>query len=325
MSRLIELSLVTLSLTIAMLIDLAYSADLNKNELRISVLSTVQVIKDRPILLADLATVDGGSPASNLSLYQTTIFPRVDFLGKTGTLPGIEVGRAIRAALDASVGSELRVILPEAIELNAAETILPPQRVEALIRAELLAQCGECRVTLRDIKLPSLKESQAGSEDFQLNLSSGLKPGSFMVSAVSVASGQKLWITGFATVEKLALVSKRMIPLGDRISIEDFEQKWVDTTFAKDGLVSAASLAGMIAARSISLNQPLYRKDVRLSYAIKKGQVVRAFSGKGDLEVSRELIAEQSGYVGELIRLRAAETKKTIMGRVLDSEKARVE
>lgn len=325
MSRLIELSLVTLSLSVAMLADLAFSSEPASQLVKVIVYSQADVLKDKSVTLADLALLEGELKNGGKDLYAKEIYPRVDFLGKQGTLPGVEVGRALRAAIGQSEDTDYQIVLPEAVELTSSQTLVPHKRVEALIRAELTSLCQSCRVTIRDLKIPALGVDAATGKSWEFSARGLSRGGSFLLPLTSTDGNGKLWVSGSAVIEQLAYAAKRSISVGEKLSEADFERRWIDVSFAKDAVAELGDLSNSIATRPLSLNQALYRKDLRKSYAVRKGQVMKAISIVGDLEVTRELTAEEPGYVGDLIRLKAADSKKIIMGTVIDSDKARVE
>jgi len=306
----------TLSLQAAALVD--------AREVKIIFYSQAKVVKGQKIVLDDLGFVDGGKAEESLILGKTMIFPRLEFQGSLAVMPGSEIGRAFKVNAVIPTGTQLRLILPEQIELQTSETILPEARVENQIRYQASRLCEDCRVTVKDLKIPYASVAD-GPADWDLDLNSLKRGGAVLLPLKSQASSKKFWISAYVQLEKQGFAMKRGLPAGSSLTTEDVEKKWIDITFAKDELASENEVLGQILQKFLTIHTAIYRTDLRKVFAVRKGQSLRVKSGYGALEVSRDVIADENGYVGDLIRLRVPESKITLTGKVMGTLEARIE
>src|SRR5690606_13249839 len=102
-------------------------------------------------------------------------------------------------------------------------------------------------------------------------------------------------------------------------------EQWVDVTFSKDQLASREDIAFMTPRRFIGVRQALMKSDLRKSFAVQRGQTVRVTSGGEMFEVTTRMKAEESGAVGDSIRVKNLETKKVLSARVISQGAVRIE
>lgn len=304
-------------------LSLQAAAETNR-EVKIIFYSQAKIVKNQKVVLDDLGFVDGAKADESMSLGNTQIFPRIEFQGTTAVLPGSEVGRAFKINAQAPVGTELRLVLPEQIELQSTETILPQARVENQIRYQASRLCEDCRITIKDLKVPYSSATDV-TADWDLDLNSLKRGGAVLLPLRSDASTKKYWVSAFVQLEKEGYVMKRGLPSGSALAPEDIEKRWIDITFAKDELATESEVRGQILQKFLTIHTAIYRTDLRKVFAIRKGQSLRVKSGYGALEVSRDVIADENGYVGDLIRLRVPDSKITLTGKVMGTLEARIE
>ncbi len=92
----------------------------------------------------------------------------------------------------------------------------------------------------------------------------------------------------------------------------------VDITYAKDGLPKPEEIDGQLAARMLQLNQPIFKSDFKRELAINRGQIIRAVSGNESFEITSQAVAEEQGYVGDVIKIKNSESQKTLSGQIVE-------
>lgn len=91
-----------------------------------------------------------------------------------------------------------------------------------------------------------------------------------------------------------------------------------DVTFAKDGSLRMEDIQGQMAARSLPVGSTVWASDLKREPAAKKGQIVKALLGDDSFEISVNMMAEDSGFVGDLIKVKNLETQKVLSGLVTE-------
>jgi len=110
--------------------------------------------------------------------------------------------------------------------------------------------------------------------------------------------------------------AKETIPAGKLISPSML--KSVITTQKPDPYFQdASSLLGREASYRIQAGKPIRRSSVRIPRVIRRNDKIRLHVGIGAFSVSRIVIAMEDGGIGETIKLRSADRKKTYFGKVI--------
>lgn len=310
----------TLSLWCLNSATLAKIAD-DSHEMKVIITSRIEVPAHRAVVLDDLAVLDGVSPDQGEALGETVIFPALK-AADTNTYAGAEVARLVKEKLSLPAGAALRTIVPEVVEIRAIPGALNPAVVERQIHRAAARWCAECRLTVHDLKLPNGALAAEG-KTWDVDYGRVTRGGSLLIPVK--AGNEAFWITGALKVEREGYVLQRAIPAGGSIPTDGAEARWLDITFAKDALATRDEIATQITQRALAMGSPILKSDLKRVFAVKKGQIVRAVSGTDVLEVSRQLVAEDNGYVGEVIRLKNPENQKIVSGKVMDEQSARVE
>jgi flagella basal body P-ring formation protein FlgA len=120
-------------------------------------------------------------------------------------------------------------------------------------------------------------------------------------------------------------VTTRQLNPGEKITSRDFRMEEVDVTFAKDGVPKSSEVEGQLASRILSVNQPIFKSDYKKELAVTRGQLIRAISGNETFEVTSQAIAEEQGYVGDLIRIKNSESQKMLSGQIVEKGVVKVQ
>ena len=111
--------------------------------------------------------------------------------------------------------------------------------------------------------------------------------------------------------QMVPITTKWLIP-SQKVTEEDLQVQRVNITSLKGQFVEVKELIGQVAQRSISPGSPLSSADVRKDPIVKRGQIVNATINDGAFEISAEMTAEESGFIGDTIKVKSKETKKIL-------------
>lgn len=260
--------------------------------------------------LADLVSVRQGQYLLLRAFEETEI-------EKAESIPASELTKKIRQALrnmpEGSLVAEPQVKVASVAQVKAVSGI-SQEHVERLMLNRLALECADCVFSIQFNRVPVLS-----SQKWEFDFSTLTAKGSFMIPVREEGALSPKWITGSLQKKRMAAVANRLLMPNDRIQPGDVGQAFVDVTFSKDGLVSPQDLIGQVVGRSISSGSPIWAGDVKREPATKRGQMVRAFIGEGaDFEITTNMIAEDQGFVGDMIKVKNPETQKILSGLVVE-------
>lgn len=204
------------------------------------------------------------------------------------------------------------------------------QVTEAQIRMELInrwqALCN-CRVQIDQLSVPVLGAWQAGNQ-WRLRLRSEIGRGNFTIPLEIFTPGgetRTLWIKGQVSLFKRAPVAKHQINFGERIQPEDVNFVERDITFARDAIPGPEEIAARKARQTIAAGDIVYASILEKEKALKRGDVVRMAIADGGWEVILSGVAEQDGFVGDVVKIRNLKSNSLILATVTGRGEVKVE
>lgn len=286
----------------------------NKNE--VQVLTFSEVPADQPIRLGQFTSPVGNSLERYEQLADLEIFdPRSP--GDRLFLSGGEVARFLqeKGGLD-----ELTFRIPNQIILEPKKNFIARGDLERALLKEIKGQFADCRIDIREIKAPDLSKVQAAIKSWSIDASNSKVQGNFVLPLkVETDKGsQNYFITGTVDIFREALVARRTIAMNEKISEQDFDKKLININFIRGSLLKESEVIGQVAAHYLAAAQPLLSGDLKREVATTKGQLVRVLAGDESLEIVTQGIAEESGLVGDLIKIKNSETQKLMSGKIVD-------
>jgi flagellar basal body P-ring formation protein FlgA len=304
------------------------NAEIKSPRPEISVSANIEVNSDKSILLKDIATVSFATVQQMKHIHSVVLLTAIGD-GQKIFMKNSELVKLIKekvSEVPEVADVKWTYFVSETVTIVGKRNLLPQQGVVNDLTLAIQAKCGDCKVTLRDIKIPVINSKVA--YDICALDSDGIRPGgSFLVPVHCYFSGEKktFWITGSAKVTKNGPVANRQINPGERIAQKDFRMDIVDLTFAKDGVPSSDEIKDQLAARTILLNQPIFKGDLKRELAVTRGQVIRAISGNETFEVTSQVVAEEQGHIGDMIKVKNTETQRTLSGQIVERGVVRVQ
>ena len=206
--------------------------------------------------------------------------------------------------------------IPEQVEIKISAAAVSKEEVERKILNIARTHCLDCQYQVQLQNVPTMK-----SANWNLELSNLPLKGSFLVS-IQPTDGQVVntqqWVTGQIKVSKLVPVMNRFIIIGERISKKDISLVSKDITMIRDNIMNVDEIDGQIMARPLSAGAILMTNDLRREPAAKKGQSVKIISGDSAFEVSMNGTADENGFVGDIIKVKAQDSQKMLSGIIVE-------
>lgn len=126
-------------------------------------------------------------------------------------------------------------------------------------------------------------------------------------------------------ISKMLWVTNKQIPYNTRIENQDLEQRIVDVSFAKETPVAKEQIAGSLTTRGLSAGVAIYPADLKREQAIKKAQLIRAIAGDSELEVTTSAMAEEGGFIGDMIKIKTLDGNKILSGVIVEKGSVRLQ
>ena len=90
-------------------------------------------------------------------------------------------------------------------------------------------------------------------------------------------------------------------------------------------MLKIEAVEGMQAARYISAGQVLTYSDLKKENVVKRGQIVKVLAGNKAIEVSMSGQVEETGAIGDIVRIKNIDSQKMFAARVVDRGVVRIE
>ncbi len=203
--------------------------------------------------------------------------------------------------------------IPTELLIKKSSAPISKLEVERRVTNILKSRCGDCgyKVNVQSAPFP------AGGP-WELDYSQINGKGSFLIPVRDTDARSMKWISGSVRITKLTPVATRFIQLGERIQSGDLKLASVDVTFAKDNAVRIEDVQGQQLAKSLQIGQPLWSSDIKREPAMKRGQMVKAILGEADFEITANLEAQDTGFIGDTVKVKNLETQKTLSALVTE-------
>lgn len=196
------------------------------------------------------------------------------------------------------------------------------QRVLSQVRQAYQELCSDCRFEFRELRLPEINIKAL--DDLNVVIDGVTWAGSFLLP-LEIAGQRVGWASGQIKILRQGLVARRALQTGDQITEADVEKEWVNVTFIKDQLATVQDISRLTPKRFLAVRQPLVMSELKKTTIVQRGQTVKVTYGDSDFEISTQMKAEESGGLGDLIRVKNTETQKILTVRVDKEGSARIE
>lgn len=277
---------------------------------------TIEVSHQIQYRLLDIAEVENPTESVIRQLWQAEI-PQKWTQGSRFTLTEQQIMQVLRQ--NSFNKKNVEIIISEILKPKKSEEILSKTHLERMIRTINSSLCAQCEFKVEIHNMPKVLLSEWEWDPF-----STLFRGSFTTLIRMPASRWSGWLTGSVQWHGSALEVKKNLNFGQKVTLEDLKVSLKDITYQKDIILNSEEVVGRVAARTIGIGSVLRASDLKKEEAVKRGQVVKAILGDQDFEISLSTLAEESGTLGDRIRIKNLETQKMLTGEIIDFGVVRV-
>lgn len=214
-----------------------------------------------------------------------------------------------------------KFVLPSELKIIRSKSAISRMEVERKIKNHIQMNCGDCDMQLQISSVPANMSS-----DWTLDLGVDLTKNSVMIPIYAQRqSDKKGWIVAEVRRYQKIPVLNHALKIGDVITADmiSFEKRMI--TNVRETAVHMEAVAGMQAARFINAGQPILFSDLKKETVLKKGQMVKAITGNDAFEVSISALVEESGSIGDVIKIKNLDSQKVFAAKVIDRGVVRIE
>lgn len=291
-------------------------------ELKVQELSTVRVgdpVRFGAIAIGEVKDLDLAQ-----KLYEIELFPALK-AEEIKEYDSSELALTLRKHLSFTELQRIAVKIPDHFRIRAQKNYIYPSDVKNQISVEAQKFCSGCEVQFDDLRLPTVK----GTEEIlsvKIDTSSIHAAGSFIVSLqIENSRGRdQYWVTGKFSTYKKALVAKRLLKQGERITSEDVEERRTNITQVRDGIPGLEEIQGKALTKSIQIGQALFFSDLKKELALKRGEPVKIVIATETIEIMSQGIAEESGAIGDTVKVKNTE-QKLFSGKITEPGTVRIQ
>lgn len=287
-----------------------------------------EVVAGKAILLEDLLEINAANESLPASIRTLQLFEPM-FSGEEKIVTHAEMMRLLKEKIktdEYGANFPYSFFISESIKIKAVKNSITENKLQKLILKAAIAKCLVCQFKIHDLKIPNI-ENKSELYSFELDTANLKIAGGFLLSLRMQFENQEkvVYITGGLQTKMPALISTRSISMGEKMRIEDFKKEEIEIVYAADALATEEDLKGRVLNKTLSLGRPVYKSDLKKEMVIGRGQIVRALSGNDAFEITNQMIAEESGAIGDTVKLKNPETLKMISGEVIEKGLVRIQ
>ncbi len=201
--------------------------------------------------------------------------------------------------------------IPEVIQIQFSEQVVKSE-LERKILNQLQTRCSDCDFEINIDKLPSIK-----AKNWKVSVEELPIKTAFLIPVE--AEGKSLWVSVRVKTYKTVPVTTRWIPASQKIQPNDLELKRTEISNSKDGFLPMNQMLGATIIRSLPVGSVVGASDLKREVTVKRGQILKAQVENPDFEMSVSAVAEESGYIGDTIKIKSSDSQKVMMGKIKDN------
>lgn len=285
---------------------LAYASEKKEVQLR----GEIQVGSAIPVMLEDL--VAGDTVPTELLNLEVPV--QSHNITREELLSWLKVTRAERREL-----ASYRFKIPRSIKVEKIASISRDQ-IARRAQSRLQHKCTTCEFSIQVKNIPQLGGETNRIEWRDLPLS-----GPFMVSVTNTEGHNVGWLSGQIRTSRMVVKTNRALQIGETLQAGDLKVELADISYNKDHFTEVQSIVGKKLSRAVGISTVLSSQDIQRNYDVRQGQIIKVISGNETFEVASQATAQDSGVVGDMIRVRNLSNQKVLSGRILERGLVRVE
>ena len=287
-------------------------------------ISTLEPIRVKPYLKIDSTDQVRLSQLIDMKKVSLALYDQLDQI-HLGSAPAVGEQRIYSSKVIAmalrgsSEAQKNKFVIPNEVKVENRGYELSEESIRQDLLADWKGLCADCELSIKRLSLPLLP-TELKNKPWALEGDGRLPKGHFTQKILvkkENGSDAIFWLSGQLEIKKLVPVLNRSMQMGHRISKEDYRWEWRDVTFATDGVPNDKMIEGQKMRLSVNANEILFHQMIDREKAVQRGEVVRAYVGEGEWQVTLEAVTEQDGYVGDTVNLRNRQSNRLISGEVV--------
>ena len=233
---------------------------------------------------------------------------------KSNTLHKSELAKMLRTV-------KARFVLPAEMKILRSQSSISRMEVERKIKNKIYSLCAGCEVQVQISSVPNKMES-----DWTLDLNIDLSKNTVMVPVFATKNTDvKGWIVAEIKRYQNVPVLSKSVKIGEILTEEMFAIEKRQLINSNDVIKKIELISGLQAARFLNAGQVILFADVKKEQVLKKGQMVKAMVGGIDFEVAISAEAQESGSVGDVVKIKNLDSQKVFGAKIMDRGTVRIE
>lgn len=300
-----------IALIILSILQLSFIAKSQDGRLQVKINEQVEVHNQKKLSLYDIVELENAN-STQLNGFKNAIVEN-QFLQNEFQLLSTSLVRDHRDLFRSA-----QLSLPEVIKVKKTSgknsEILSQEQIKRDIRNQIKSLCKECDVTLTQLTVPQFQvidESEVKVDFSNLTLKNTF------LSPITVSDKHGLrqfWLSGQLKIERPVYVLKRSLNAGQILKDEDLILSKKESVTSQVAIDNKDQLVNARLIRSLQKGSVIKSSDLKMQYAIQRGESVKVVSQNEDFELSIEAISEQNGLVGEVVKLKNPNSRKELTG-----------
>lgn len=281
-------------------------------------------VESEQIFLKDIAKIDNISPDLQAKL-NTVVIGDTPKEGEVRSFSSYAISEIIRYNLKSDLAT-LALKIPSEVRVSRKGTKLTPMEVKARMVAWVESTCAPC-----EVQISSMRVQDAGKLDssitWAVSNSQIIPKGNFNISLDLYKDNnflKKIFVQGNLRIIKEVPLVKRNLQYGERIQKEDVSFEKQDITFSRETVPTAEQIFGSEVAGNLSSNQIIWTRNLKRKMAITRGNPVQVTVQNQEWRIYLTGVAQDSGYVGDTVKILNPATKKVIVGVIKDDGQVEV-
>lgn len=214
-----------------------------------------------------------------------------------------------------------KYVLPNELKLIRSRGMISRLEVERKIKNKIYSECAVCDVQVQISNVPQNIDS-----DWSLDLNIDLTKKTVMVPVYnSKNNSTKAWIVAEIKRYQKVPVLNQSVKFGEVLNSDMLTVEKRELMNVRDTFLSINNLEGMQTVRFLNAGQVVLYSDVKKEQILKKGQMVKAFVGSSTFEVAISAEAQESGAVGEVVKVKNLDSLKVFAAKIIERGVVRIE
>lgn len=214
-----------------------------------------------------------------------------------------------------------KFVLPSEMKILRSRHAVSRMELERKIKNHLTRSCADCDLQIQVSSVPMNVTS-----DWELDLNIDLTKTSVMIPIRSIFHTEKKgWVVGEIKRYQSVPVLNRPVRTGEVITPDLISLEKRQLLNPREVIVSSEHMMGMQAARFLNAGQVINYSDLKKELVLKKGQMVKAIAGHPFFEVSISAQVEESGSIGDVIKIKNMDSQKVVAARIVEKGLVRIE